>query len=209
MRKAKAAALLKAPHASLADLIRSGSISVQRRASRTRSSPETTRHVTLTSTDILAGRPATGIAARAVDGDGDGDAIPRVQPGDILIPVIGREIVARVATPEQVGAELGPGVQLVRVDPARFDPWFVAGVLSRSDNVRIAGRVSSSNGTLRIDVKRLTIPVLPLDQQQAYGHAFRQLAEFRAGLNQVATTGAALVREINDGLTRGKLTIES
>jgi len=209
VRKAKAAALLKAPHASLADLIRSGSISVQRRASRTRSSPETTRHVTLTSTDILAGRPATGIAARAVDGDGDGDAIPRVQPGDILIPVIGREIVARVATPEQVGAELGPGVQLVRVDPARFDPWFVAGVLSRSDNVRIAGRVSSSNGTLRIDVKRLTIPVLPLDQQQAYGHAFRQLAEFRAGLNQVATTGAALVREINDGLTRGKLTIES
>lgn len=83
---------------------------------------------------------------------------------------MGREIVARMATPEQVGAELGPGVQLVRVDPARFDPWFVAGVLSRTDNLRVAGRASSAgNGTLRIDIRRLTIPVLPLDQQQTYG----------------------------------------
>jgi hypothetical protein len=123
---------------------------------------------------------------------------------------VSREIIARVATPEQVGAELGPGVQLVRVDPARFDAWFVAGVLSRSDNVRIAGRVSSaSNGTLRIDIRRLTIPVLPLDQQQAYGHAFRRLTEFRAALDEASATGAALAREISDGLTSGTLIISS
>ncbi len=121
---------------------------------------------------------------------------------------MGREIIARVATSEQVGAELGPGVQLVRVDPARFDPWFVAGVLSRSDNLRVAGRASStSNGTVRIDIRRLTIPVLPLDQQQAYGQAFRQLAEFRARLDEVAATGTALAREIGDGLTSGTLIV--
>ncbi|MEV4722271.1 hypothetical protein [Micromonospora humida] len=115
---------------------------------------------------------------------------------------------AQVATPEQVGAELAPGVQLLRVDKNLFDPWFVAGILSRTDNVRVAGRASSSgSGALRIDIRRLAIPVVPLEQQRAYGEAFQRLAEFRTGLGRVAAAGNALARDIGDALTSGVLTI--
>ncbi|MFY1670219.1 N-6 DNA methylase [Plantactinospora sp. WMMB334] len=198
--EARTAPLREAPHADIADLIRSGSITVQRAASRSRSASITV----LTAADILSGGPATGSAARATDEGPE----TRVRPGDILVPAVGHRINARVATPEQVGAELGPGTQLVRVDTTRFDPWFVAGVISRTDNARIAGRASSTaNGALRIDIRRLTIPVMPLDQQQAYGQAFRQLVEFRIMLERAAASGAVLAREIADGLTGGALTL--
>ncbi|NBE80152.1 HsdM family class I SAM-dependent methyltransferase [Micromonospora rubida] len=206
VRQAQTAALRAAPQADIADLIRSGSMSVQRAVSRSRSAHALASGLVLTAADILAGAPATGSAARAPDDDPG----PRVQAGDILIPVIGRKISARVATSEQVGAELGIGVQLLRVDPARFDPWFVAGVISRTDNLRVAGRASSTgSGALRIDIRRLAIPVLPLDQQQAYGHAFCRLVEFRTGLDRAAASGAVLAREIGDGLTAGALGLPS
>ncbi|MER7444569.1 HsdM family class I SAM-dependent methyltransferase [Micromonospora avicenniae] len=203
VRQMPATALRTAPQADVADLIRSGSILVQRATSRSRSTNDSAGEVlVLTATDILSGGAPTGSAARAAN-DNPG---PRVSAGDILVPVIGQKITARVATPDQIGAELGPAIQLMRVDTTRFDPWFVAGVVSRTDNLRLAGRTSSTgNSALRIDIRRLAIPVLPLDQQQAYGQAFRQLAEFRTKLDQAATTGAALAREIGDSLTLGTL----
>ncbi|MFC0530329.1 HsdM family class I SAM-dependent methyltransferase [Phytohabitans kaempferiae] len=205
IRKVRGTPLSEAPQADVADLVRSGSISVQRALSRSRSATATIDAAVLTAADILSGGPATGSTTRAGDEPG-----PQVQPGDILVPAIGRKISARVATPQQIGAELGPGAQLIRVDTTRFDPWFVAGVISRTENMRIAGRASSTaNGVLRIDVKRLTIPVVPLQQQQIYGQAFRQLAEFRTTLDEAAATGAILAREIGDGLTAGAFGLPS
>ncbi|HWG98135.1 MAG TPA: N-6 DNA methylase [Pilimelia sp.] len=204
VRQTGAAGTSTAPHAHLADLVRSGSVSVYRAVSRPRSTgPSPAGGPALTADDVLSGGPPTGVAVRTPDGA----SAPRVQAGDILVPLLGREITARVATPEQVGAALGPGVQLVRVQPDRFDPWFVAGVLSHTDNLRVAGRASQAgSGASRIDVRRLTIPVLPLSEQQAYGRAFRQLAEFRAALARVAAAGADLARDISDGLSAGTLT---
>jgi hypothetical protein len=200
VREAQTAPLREAPQADVADLIRSGSISVHRTASRSRSTSATV----LTAADILSGRPATGSADRGAHDESE----PQVCVGDILIPSVGHRISARVASPEQIGAGLGPGIQLVRVDTTRFDPWFVAGVISRTDNLRIAGRASSTaNGALRIDIRRLTIPVIPLDQQHAYGKAFRQLVEFRSTLERAAASGAVLAREIADGLTGGTLAL--
>ncbi|MFB9543420.1 N-6 DNA methylase [Micromonospora sagamiensis] len=202
VRETSATPLREAPQADIADLIRSGSITVQRTAIRSRTTGVTSSVAVLTAADVLAGSPATGSAARSANDDPG----PQVAAGDILVPVIGRKISARVATPAQIGATLGPSVQLIRVDTDRFDPWFVAGVMSRPDNARIAGRASSTaNGALRIDIRRLAIPVVPLDQQQAYGRAFRQLVEFRAALDQAAAAGAALASEIGDGLTTGTL----
>ncbi|MER7169189.1 N-6 DNA methylase [Micromonospora sp. NPDC000207] len=203
VREAKTAPLREAPQADIADLVRSGSITVDRAVTRSRSTTDPTVEITvLTGMDILAGGPPTGTVTRpAHDTPG-----PRVHAGDILVPVIGRTVNARVATPDQVDAELGAGVQLLRVDTTRFDPWFVAGVISRTDNARIAGRTASSvNGVLRIDVRRLTIPVLPLEQQQAYGRAFRQLVEFRNALDRAAATGTVLARDIADALTLGAI----
>ncbi|MEV6373579.1 N-6 DNA methylase [Micromonospora musae] len=207
VRQMQTTALRTAPQADVGDLVRSGSIAVQRATTRSRSTNAPANDVlVLTATDILSGGPPTGMAARAAN-----DTVgPQVHAGDILIPVIGQKISARVATPKQIGAELGPGIQLMRVDTTRFDPWFLAGVVSRTDNLRVARRTSSTgNSTLRIDIRRLAIPVLPLDQQQAYGQAFRQLVEFRTKLDQAAATGATLAREIGDGLTVGTLGVSS
>ncbi|MEJ3745573.1 N-6 DNA methylase [Actinomycetes bacterium KLBMP 9797] len=204
-RQVQQAPLRDAPQADVADLVRSGSISVQRAISRSRPTSAPIDAAVLTAADILSGGPATGSATRAADEPG-----PRVHPGDILVPAIGRKISARVATPKQVGAELGPGTQLIRVDTTSFDPWFVAGVISRTDNMRIAGRASSTaNGALRIDIRRLTIPVVPLDLQQVYGQAFRQLAEFRTTLEEATAIGAVLARDIGDGLTAGAFGLPS
>ncbi|WP_229403578.1 HsdM family class I SAM-dependent methyltransferase [Micromonospora okii] len=206
VRETSTAPLREAPQADVAGLIKSGSITVHRAVSRSRSTSAAAGTAALTVTDILSGGPATGSVARlATDPPG-----PQVRADDILIPAIGNAISARVATAEQIGAEIGPGTQLLRVDTARFDPWFVAGAISRTENLRIAGRSSSTtNSVLRIDVRRLGIPVLPLDQQRVYGQAFRQLVEFRNALEQAAVTGTALAREIGDSLVAGALGIES
>ncbi|WP_307817135.1 HsdM family class I SAM-dependent methyltransferase [Micromonospora fiedleri] len=195
-----------APQADVADLIRSGSITVHRAPTRSRSTGVTVTGIVLTAADVFSGGPATGTATRTA-GDEPG---PEVRHGDILVPVIGRRISAWVATPEQVSAELGPGIQLIRIDTTRFDPWFIAGVISRSDNRRIAGRASSTgNGAIRIDVRRLSIPVVALEQQHAYGHAFRQLIEFRTTLERASATGVTLAHEISDALTSGTLGLTS
>lgn len=203
VRQGQATPLCTASHADVADLIRSGSISVHRATSRRQVTSGAATSEVITTSDVLAGGPATGSTRRTTN-----DSSSRVQAGDILLPVIGTRMTARVATDDQIGAELGPGVQLIRVDQTRFDPWFVAGVLSRTDNLRIAGRTSSTaSGTLRIDIRRLTIPVLPLSQQQAYGEAFRRLIGFRATLDEAVEAGAALAREIGDNIFGGSLEI--
>ena len=120
-----------------------------------------------------------------------------------------------------VGAEFGPadtcpGPRTLRQPPRQQRHhrhrreggvhFRTATVISCSDNLRVAGRASSTvGGALRIDIRRLTIPVLPLKQQQAYGDAFRRLAAFRTTLDHAAEIGAALAREISDALTTGTL----
>jgi hypothetical protein len=128
-----------------------------------------------------------------------------VQANDILIPVTGRHLIARVASTSQVGAEPEANTQIVRVDQTQFDPWFVAGILSRTDNQRITGRSSASSALGRIDLRRISLPVLPIEQQRVYGEAFRRLAEFRATLDEVTAVGEAIARAVGDGLATGSL----
>jgi type I restriction-modification system DNA methylase subunit len=187
--------LLEAPTADIADLIRSGSLTLHKPASR---GGHIRAGSVLTAQDVVSGEAPSGSEAT--------DPGVLVEAGDILIPVIAREIIARVAMPEQVGAELGPGVHLLRTDPAVLDPWFLAGVLSRSDNARVAGRSSATSaGLMRIDVRRLTVAVLPIETQQSYGDSFRRLAGFQVALGRLARQGSELAREIADGLATGTL----
>ena len=65
VRQTPAAPLRDAPQADIADLIRSGSISVHRAVSRSRSTQPTIDAVVLTAADILSGGPATGSVTRA------------------------------------------------------------------------------------------------------------------------------------------------
>lgn len=216
--------LAEAPAVAIADLTRAGSLSIHRSVARSRgeevpdrsSRPDQqrannqrerpTRGPVLTTLDVLAGGPPTGTARPAHERE----LTVSVEAGDILIPVAGREVVARVAAPDQIGAPLGSGLYLVRVRPDLLDPWFVAGVLCRSDNTRLASHASTTSaGMLRFDIKRLTVPVLPLDRQREYGEAFRRLTEFRLALHRMVEQGNELARDITDGLAAGTLTIAS
>jgi hypothetical protein len=192
------APLLDAPTAMVADLISSASVSLHK--------PITQRvlgesaHPQITVRDVIEGTSPKS-------GNGSGRGI-KVASGDVLIPVISREVVARVAIEAQVGVELGLGVYLLRPDQKILDPWFLAGVLSRSDNARLAGRTSATSaGMMRIDVRQLTVPVLPIAAQRRYGRAFQQLLSFQAGLRQAAQRGEQLVRELADGLATGVLDV--
>ena len=102
---------------------------------------------------------------------------------------------ARVATAQQLGAVPGRSVWVVRVDPQVLDPWFLAGAISGADSRRVAGQVTSTlSGTPRADVRRLQIPVLPIESQRLYGNAYRRIAEFETLVLQAALHPRAAAR---------------
>jgi hypothetical protein len=151
----------------------------------------------VTSQDILRGRPPSG----AVPLDPQAGEPTRVQAGDVLVVAGALRTVARVAAAEQVGAVLGRGVYAVRVDPQVLDPWFVAGAISGADSRRLAGQVTSTlSGTPRTDIRRLQIPVLPIETQRLHGKAHRRLAEFEILVLQAAERSSDVARDLASGL---------
>ncbi|MDG4865530.1 SAM-dependent methyltransferase, partial [Streptomyces sp. T-3] len=101
------------------------------------------------------------------------------------------------------GAALGRNVTLLRPDRSALDPWFLAGFLRGTANNRQASSYAST--ATRLDVRRLQLPRLPLDQQQRYGERFRSLAAFEEALRQAALLGEQLVQGTYDGLTDGTI----
>lgn len=189
--------LASARRVSLDNLARNGALAVHRGPARSAAGPQ---RPAATGADVVDGAAPTGLAA------GDG---PVIETGDVLVPMIARSVVARVATPAQVGARVGQNVHLVRADPDGLDPWFLAGVLSAAANVREAVRTSSTlRDMMRVDVKRLQVPVLPLEEQRRYGQAFRRLVEFETALARAAEQGRELARAVSDGLSAGALVPE-
>ena len=59
---------------------------------------------------------------------------------------------------------------------------------------------STLSGTPRADVRRLQIPVLPIESQRLYGKAHRRLAEFETLVLHVAERSSAIARELANGL---------
>jgi hypothetical protein len=97
---------------------------------------------------------------------------------------------------------LGPGLALVRVDPARADPDFVAGWLWLGAR---DARLRSSTSTARFDVRRARLPRLARDEQAELGAVFRRLADLEAGLREIQELGANVLRLGLDGLGAGTL----
>ncbi|MDX3521184.1 N-6 DNA methylase [Streptomyces scabiei] len=149
----------------------------------------------LTDHDVLAGTAPSG----TLPGTGEDPVL--VEPGDIVVPVLGGGGVARVIDEETAGAALGRNLTLLRPDRAALDAWFVAGFLRGTANSRQASSYAST--ATRLDVRRLQLPRLPLDQQRRYGERFRALAAFEDALRQAGRLGERLVRGMYDGLTDG------
>ena len=191
--------------AALEDLVRSGAAEIHRPGPQAVPGPGKpgTGHfeAEVTSQDILRGRPPSGAV---LIGPQAGEPT-RVQAGDVLVAAAPRTV-ARVATAEQVGAVLGRGIHAVRVDPQVLDPWFVAGAISSADSRRGAGQVTSTlSGTPRADVRRLQIPVLPIETQRLDGKAHRRLAEFETLVLQAAERSSDIARELASGLVNQTL----
>ncbi|MEU9123469.1 N-6 DNA methylase [Streptomyces sp. NPDC048506] len=192
--------------ATVSDLARGGALTVLRaapsgtRGSKGSAAPTMDRPV-LTASDISAGRPPS---TRAVDLHAD--AAQAVAAGDVLVRSIasGGDAAAmtRVADEQDARALLGPHIHLLRPDPARLDPWFLAGFLGAEDNI-----ASASTGSTHVHVTpgRLRVPLLPLEEQRRYGEAFRRVYELRAAVRRTAALAADTAATLTTGLTAGVL----
>jgi N-6 DNA Methylase len=149
----------------------------------------------LTDHDVLAGTAPSGTLPES-----DEEAV-LTEPGDIVVPVLGGGSVARVIDEATGGAALGRNLVLLRPDHTALDPWFLAGFLRGTANNRQASSYAST--ATRLDVRRLQLPRLPLDEQRRYGARFRALDEFERALRHVSRLGEQLVRGMYDGLTDG------
>ncbi|MEU4087920.1 N-6 DNA methylase [Streptomyces aureus] len=154
-----------------------------------------TRTPVLTDHDVLAGSGPTGTLPES-----DEEAV-LTETGDVVVPVLGGGSVVRVVDGTTAGAVLGRNLVLLRPDPAALDPWFLAGFLRGSANNRQASSYAST--ATRLDVRRLQLPRLPLDEQRRYGARFHALDEFERALRHAGRLGDLFVRGMYDGLTDG------
>lgn len=151
----------------------------------------------LTDHDVLSGTAPSGTLPESEE-----EAV-LTEPGDVVVPVLGGGAVARVVDETTAGAALGRNLALLRPDPAALDAWFLAGFLRGTTNNRQASSYAST--ATRLDVRRLQLPRLPLDEQRRYGARFRALDEFERALRRAGRLGEQLVRGMYDGLTDGTI----
>jgi hypothetical protein len=125
------------------------------------------------------------------------EATPRA--GDLLFRTLGRDPVVATGTPDD-----DRGVaQVVEINPARLDPHFVA-LFVRADAHSVP--VANTHGALsRDDLRRCRIPRLPLRDQQAYGVAYRRLADTKDALLALATAAGRVLDQNIHGLVTGAL----
>ncbi|MFC8595687.1 N-6 DNA methylase [Streptomyces atroolivaceus] len=158
----------------------------------------------LTEHDVLAGTAPSGTPP-VPSGPPGGEPL-LLEPGDVIVPVLGGGSVARVVDDATAGAALGRNLQLLRPDPAALDPWFLAGFLRGTANSRQASSYAST--ATRLDARRLQVPRLPLAEQQRYGAQFSALAAFEDALRTAGRLGGQLVQGMYDGLTDGSVAPE-
>lgn len=162
--------------------------------------------------DLLRGNALTLLRAPTTGrGTGAGDSRPgpeiEVRAGDVLLHELLRDGTAGdrtawVVEPDGAGQPLGRHLILLRPDPDRLDPWFLAGFLGAEENVNAAATGST---VIRLDPRRLRVPLLPLTEQRRYGQAFRRLHLLRAAADHAARLADETARTLGAGLTGGAL----
>ncbi|MFI6893377.1 N-6 DNA methylase [Streptomyces sp. NPDC050256] len=184
------------PLTTIGELARAGALQLRTGGTGTGTGPVLTEHDVLGSTAPSGNLPA----------DGPHEEPVLVEPGDVVVPVLGGGSAARVIDDATAGAALGRNLQLLRPDPAALDPWFLAGFLRGTATNRRASSYAST--ATRLDARRLQLPRLPLAEQQRYGERFRTLAAFEDALRLAGQLGGRLVQGMYDGLTDGTVTPE-
>ncbi|MGW2893165.1 N-6 DNA methylase [Streptomyces sp. NPDC001212] len=194
--------------ATASDLARGGALTLRRTVpegargraeDEGRSGEQGGARAVLTGSDIARGSGPTGDTTELRS-----DTTPVIAVGDVLVRAVasGDGSMARVAGEEDAGALLGLHVHLFRPDPARLDPWFLAGFLGAEEN--IAG-ASTGSTVLTVSPGRLRVPLLPLEEQRRYGEAFRHVHELRAEAQRATLLAEETARLLAGGLTGGQL----
>ncbi|MFJ7530036.1 N-6 DNA methylase [Streptomyces griseus] len=156
----------------------------------------------LTEHDVLTGAGPTAATPTGPEAPGTAQDEPvLLQPGDVVVPVLGGGTVVRVVGERDAGAALGRNLQLLRPDPAALDPWFLAGFLRGTSNNRQASSYAST--AARLDARRLHLPRMPLAEQRRFGERFRELAAFEEALRSAERIGGLLIQGMYDGLADG------
>lgn len=123
------------------------------------------------------------------------------EPGDVVVVGAQRAFDAWVQEAERTA--LGAQLLAIRPDPGQLDPWYLAGCLRTPANARRAGGHASTSS--RVDIRRLQVPRLPLDEQRRFGEIFRQLASFKGSLCALTEAGTALGDTLGGLLAAGHL----
>ncbi len=144
----------------------------------------------LTPNDLRHGRAPTG---RAVETPG----MVQILAGDVLVGSDGARLTVQIA--EKPGAVLGPQLLLLRTDPDRLDPYFLAGHLRAARFGRDGTTRSRPSGATRAGLRRLQLPRLDLTEQGRHGTTFRQLLEAEQLLHETNR----IAREVLNGGYRG------
>lgn len=124
------------------------------------------------------------------------------EEGDVVVAGVVRAFRAWVHQGPPVA--LGPQLYVLRVDPEKLDAHFLAGCLRAPSNGRQAGTHASSSS--RVDIRRLQVLQLPLEEQAAYAETFRRLSTFQDLLVQAENVGTGLIDDVRDRLAAGGLT---
>jgi hypothetical protein len=83
-----------------------------------------------------------------------------------------------------------------------LDTDYLAGFLHSAANIK---RATSGSGSFRADSRGSRIPQMSIEDQRAYGAAFRTINEFEQRLAELAKWGDRAASLARDGLTHGAL----
>ena len=132
-----------------------------------------------------------------------GDVLVRVGPGGPARSAAGSGVaVATVASDLDDGMPLGRHLHLIRPDTSALDPWFLAGFLAATSSVQQA---SYGTSFMRIDARRLVVPLLPLAGQREYGAVFGKMRDLDAAVTELAGLASGLTELVSKSLADGVL----
>lgn len=185
----------------ISELARAGALTIRQHMGRldTTDDPDADGPVVLSGRDLAAGRtPSMRLGSEPTP------EVIELRPGDVVAPSVlagsGRSVAEVVESDRLI---LGPNVLLIQVDQERIDPHYLAGQLRAGRSSRASTQTAS--GAHRLDIRRVEIPVMDIDEQRRLGEKFRQLREFEARLREAAERGVRLARTLTDGLAEGEL----
>ncbi|MCD5353231.1 N-6 DNA methylase [Kineosporia mesophila] len=127
------------------------------------------------------------------------------EPGDVLLPALVRSRASQarvVENDDEATADSLRGLHVVRPDPDRLDSWFLAGFMGADDNISAA---STGSSMIKLDVRKLKVPLMPLADQQRFGQAFRHLAELRRAARETAARAEQTAADLMSATIAGAL----